>query len=491
MLRPVKAPSFVVCIGVGIGVVATLSACIGDEPVVAGQDAGGVMSQPDGAKALAALGTKCANPSECESGFCVDGLCCNAACTGQCQACDVAGSPGSCVVLAQGGVPHGLRAACLQDPNCGGRCPGNSPECAYPPATAVCGTNCDGFCDGKGACTTTSTLACPNGYTCGSGGCRTSCNNSSECQQNFQCVPNACKRVPESDCLDGIDNNGDGLIDCADPTCTTVECVDDPGSGTLGNLTAGTCDPGFAAAQPEHQGLSADSCPSGACGCSASVTCNASITMYTSTSNCTAGGTTYSLSGTTCRAITQTTYMSSISPQTTVASQSCAASGTSTLPTPSWTTTKSFCPASKTSTSCGAGKVCMQKPSTGQLCVKLAAGATCPSKYAGASSGQYYASYAAGSCACACSVSSASCSGTNEEVQFFTDAACGNFFAYNTGTTTNNCVSGLYNFGAVTFNSKAIGSVKGYSVGGSGTCSRSATLEAASQPTLPDQICCQ
>src|SRR5690606_12448828 len=45
---------------------------------------------------LAADGQICGNGAECLSGHCVDGLCCDAACDGDCQACDLAGSEGVC-----------------------------------------------------------------------------------------------------------------------------------------------------------------------------------------------------------------------------------------------------------------------------------------------------------------------------------------------------------------------------------------------------------
>ena len=43
-----------------------------------------------------ALGTDCLLGSQCESGHCVDGKCCENACTGACRACNVAGSFGTC-----------------------------------------------------------------------------------------------------------------------------------------------------------------------------------------------------------------------------------------------------------------------------------------------------------------------------------------------------------------------------------------------------------
>ena len=42
------------------------------------------------------LGERCIAAGECQSGFCVDGVCCDSACDGECQACNLAGSSGTC-----------------------------------------------------------------------------------------------------------------------------------------------------------------------------------------------------------------------------------------------------------------------------------------------------------------------------------------------------------------------------------------------------------
>jgi hypothetical protein len=67
-------------------------------------------------------GLPCHDAGQCQSGFCVDGVCCNAACTEQCMACDVAGLLGTCGQVPSGS-PHGGRAPCTAtDPLCGGQC---------------------------------------------------------------------------------------------------------------------------------------------------------------------------------------------------------------------------------------------------------------------------------------------------------------------------------------------------------------------------------
>jgi hypothetical protein len=42
------------------------------------------------------LGAACVSPTQCLSGFCVDGVCCNQACTQPGQMCNAPGAPGIC-----------------------------------------------------------------------------------------------------------------------------------------------------------------------------------------------------------------------------------------------------------------------------------------------------------------------------------------------------------------------------------------------------------
>src|SRR5688572_30767123 len=76
-----------------------------------------------------ANGVACSAASQCASGQCVDEICCNVACAGVCQACDVAGAVGTCTPVPAGADPDG--------------------ECAQQTSSS-CGQ--DGTCDGAGAC---------------------------------------------------------------------------------------------------------------------------------------------------------------------------------------------------------------------------------------------------------------------------------------------------------------------------------------------------
>lgn len=124
-----------------------------------------------------ANGATCTKAEECVSNLCVDGYCCNAACTDQCEACDVAGSEGTCVPVS--GAPHGTRAACTADPDvCGGTCDGvQTTQCSYPTVECRAASCTDGVataaakCD-QGTCPAPVTTTCAGGI-CGATGCTT------------------------------------------------------------------------------------------------------------------------------------------------------------------------------------------------------------------------------------------------------------------------------------------------------------------------------
>lgn len=92
-------------------------------------DAGGVCT-PD-----RVTGTVCARGAQCASGFCADGVCCNGACGGLCEACNLAGSVGTCSAIANGVDPAN-------------ECPG-AYVCAGSRACEICG---DGVQQSHEAC---------------------------------------------------------------------------------------------------------------------------------------------------------------------------------------------------------------------------------------------------------------------------------------------------------------------------------------------------
>jgi hypothetical protein len=153
-------------------------------------------------------GCTAATASQCASGFCVDGVCCNvAACTGACKSCNVAGSEGTCVLVKAG--------------------------------TEVAGS-CDSgkACDGTGTCKTKNSTACTSGAECASGFCvdGVCCDSACDgacvsCNQEGRvgkCTPYQAGTDPQTECGNGTGackSTCDGVGNCAYPQYT-VKCGD-------------------------------------------------------------------------------------------------------------------------------------------------------------------------------------------------------------------------------------------------------------------------
>jgi hypothetical protein len=97
-----------------------------------------------------ATGDSCATGSECGSGYCVDGYCCNSACSSTCYACNLAGSIGTCTAVTN----------YAEDSGCTSTCQGcSNGSCTYIPngysdtyGTGLC-NNTHYRCNGSGSCT--------------------------------------------------------------------------------------------------------------------------------------------------------------------------------------------------------------------------------------------------------------------------------------------------------------------------------------------------
>jgi hypothetical protein len=193
-------------------------------------------------------GSVCGAAVECESGFCpaADGICCDEACTGTCEACAAAktgSANGSCASIdvgedpdvecfAQGETCDGSGSCdflCGQDPTpptgscpaaCTGGCGGgicfidcNSASCA-PSVTCPPGLACQVQCSGA-ECDNTA-ISCPSVYACevlcgvgacdgvevacSSGNCMLDCEGSGSCTNaEVNCGPNECSAVCAAD----------------------------------------------------------------------------------------------------------------------------------------------------------------------------------------------------------------------------------------------------------------------------------------------------
>jgi hypothetical protein len=154
-------------------------------------------------------GTRCTSSRECRSGACVDGVCCQSACTGACLACDLLGAEGRCLPVAEGEDPGN---DCVEEP------------------VASCGR--DGVCDGMGACRRYKT-----GTVCTPGGCRDAIERAaSTCDGAGTCVPGAAKGCAPALCI------GDT---CGMPCARHTDCLPtsycDGGTCRLKRDQAATC----------------------------------------------------------------------------------------------------------------------------------------------------------------------------------------------------------------------------------------------------------
>jgi len=119
-------------------------------------------------------GRVCTADNQCTNGHCIDGVCCESTCSGQCQACDDPLQLGKCVPVT--GTPHNAskRGACTGNGvnGCGGKCDGtNVAACIYPATSKPCvSPSCSNNmgaaganCDGAGSCNIPSAVTCPSG----------------------------------------------------------------------------------------------------------------------------------------------------------------------------------------------------------------------------------------------------------------------------------------------------------------------------------------
>ncbi|MDF3070349.1 MAG: Kelch repeat:Kelch precursor [Polyangiaceae bacterium] len=190
-------------------------------------------------------GEACGAASDCDSGFCIDGVCCDRACDGQCEACDNVKAPGVCSPVS--GAPHGRRVQCTSDGSaCGGSCDGKSADgCSYPSGTACGEGSCkpgeDGTeaaatveaqCNGSGRC------PAPRQQACGGAGCDAdeklcngACADGSPCAAGQYCSAGVC-----------VDTQPTGVACQAPSECASGFCVDGYCCGSACEDRCAACD---------------------------------------------------------------------------------------------------------------------------------------------------------------------------------------------------------------------------------------------------------
>jgi hypothetical protein len=151
----------------------------------------------------------CKSGAECGSGFCVDGVCCDAACAGPCEACNLPSAPGKCTV-----EPFGvdLRHKCAGSGSCSDTCDGTG-KCAGTGKGSQCApSRCTGTSTGTGpAYCASQGEACPTDgatefdcrpYACSPafGVCLSTCAGSDDCALGYTCdvAQRLCVASPQS-----------------------------------------------------------------------------------------------------------------------------------------------------------------------------------------------------------------------------------------------------------------------------------------------------
>jgi hypothetical protein len=174
--------------------------------------------------------TACTRDEECDSTHCVDGVCCETTCDGQCEACAEEGKEGVCAIVS--GDPRNGRPACDGTGMCAGTCDTSSRvACGYPLPAMTCdpkctdGTETVGHCDGRGACMAGEPSSCGS-YACDSdtSSCFTSCSHDgdSDCANGFRCEGTTC--VPMSGGTCSADLSRSIRTDGTKVPCTPYIC---------------------------------------------------------------------------------------------------------------------------------------------------------------------------------------------------------------------------------------------------------------------------
>jgi hypothetical protein len=181
-------------------------------------------------------GRSCTMDVQCLNNHCVDGVCCDTTCTGQCEACNVPGSLGVCRAVS--GAPVAPRTACTgTGSSCGGMCNGtNRTACIYP-TTSCRSQSCTGStltlaanCN-AGVCPTPPTTQACGDYVCNGSGtaCRTDCGGDGDCANPVKPYCNG------GVCLATLPNGrmcGSGA-DCTTNNCVNNVCCDTSCTGAL------------------------------------------------------------------------------------------------------------------------------------------------------------------------------------------------------------------------------------------------------------------
>ncbi|WP_245767251.1 choice-of-anchor A family protein [Stigmatella erecta] len=216
-------------------------------------------------------GASCTSAQECSTGLCVDGVCCNSACEGACDACDLEGHLGTCSLVSSSVQCRSAAGAC----DVAEFCTGSSAACpmdAKKPASAEC-RGAEGACDVAEHCTGSSNDCPVDGYASSTTQCRGAegeCDVAEYCPGSGASCP--ANGVQASGVACTADSNActsdvcDGAGGCGHPLLPAGTAC---GSGQVCNA-AGQClngcwiDGAYHAAGASHPGAACQVCNPGA-----------------------------------------------------------------------------------------------------------------------------------------------------------------------------------------------------------------------------------
>ena len=177
-------------------------------------------------------GQVCTGPADCQSGFCVDGVCCNNGCVGTCVSCALTASRGRCTNVAAGTVdPRAMckdKGAAACDTN--GKCNGNKGCQSYGDGTVCKAASCAAAtssltqvstCVG-GVCKTPTATSC-SPFKCSGAGCGTGCATDADCVSPNTCIGGSCGKKPVGQNCSTASECAAGLF-CADGVCCQSDC---------------------------------------------------------------------------------------------------------------------------------------------------------------------------------------------------------------------------------------------------------------------------
>jgi hypothetical protein len=231
--------------------------------IAAAGEAGAAEGGAQSASAEQANGAHCSSNAECESTFCVEGVCCDERCGAACSSCretNTGKADGVCGFVRSGADPDDdcdvSSDACGLDGTCDG-----AGACRFKGVDQPCGNeSCSAgkytppaHCDGTGKCAQPTPISCGN-YPCQGSLCAIDCSASVPCPSGLWCDSGNCKAKKAN----GASCNDD--VECAGPACVEGVCCDGTCGGTCRSCraaktgsTEGHCAPVAAGTDPDAE----------------------------------------------------------------------------------------------------------------------------------------------------------------------------------------------------------------------------------------------